>query len=152
MYIFKPPRIGGEVVWHTDHPFLWTDPPSVKGFWVALQDANIENGCMWALPGQHRLPPKERFRRRADGSGTFMETLDNSPFPIEQGVPLEAKQGSLVVLDGLLPHWSAPNTSDQPRAAYTLHVIDGTADYPADNWLQRDPEMPLRGFATKSTD
>ena len=47
MYIFKPPHIGGEVVWHTDHPFLWTDPPSVVGFWVALEDATIENGCLW---------------------------------------------------------------------------------------------------------
>ena len=32
MYIFKQPRIGGEVVCHTDHTYLWTDPPSVTGF------------------------------------------------------------------------------------------------------------------------
>ena len=79
-----------------------------------------------------------------------METLDEAPFPIEDAVPLEAEKGTLAVLDGLLPHWSAPNTSSQPRAAYTLHVIDGVADYPADNWLQRSAEMPLRGFASSS--
>ena len=46
----------------------------------------------------------------------------------------------------LLPHWSAANRSTQSRVAYSLHVIDGTARYPADNWLCRRPEMPLRGF------
>jgi phytanoyl-CoA hydroxylase len=147
MYIFKPPEIGGEVVWHTDHPFLWTEPRTVTGFWVALEDATVDNGCLWCLPGRHTLAPKERFRRRADGTGTYMETLDTTPFPADEGVPLEAKKGTLVVLNGLLPHWSAPNTSDRSRHAYTLHVIDGAADYPADNWLQRGPDMPLRGFA-----
>lgn len=148
MYIFKPPRIGGEVVWHTDHPFLWTEPATVKGFWVALEDATVDNGCLWVLPGRHTLAPKQRFRRRSDGQGTYMETLDDTPFPIEAAVPLEAKKGTLVVLDGLLPHWSAPNTSSHSRAAYTLHVIDGVADYPDDNWLQRAPDIPLRGFAS----
>ena len=146
MYIFKPPRIGGEVVWHTDHPFLWTDPQTVTGFWVALEDATVDNGCLWCLPGQHRLPPKERFRRNADGTATYMEHLDPTPFPTDEGIPLEATKGTLVVLHGLLPHWSAPNTSSTSRHAYTLHVIDGTAEYAADNWLQRADDMPLRGF------
>ncbi|MEE9416475.1 MAG: phytanoyl-CoA dioxygenase family protein [Acidimicrobiales bacterium] len=146
MYIFKQPRIGGEVVWHTDHPFLWTEPASVTGFWVALEDATRDNGCLWCLPGQHQLAPKERSRRTPDGTGTFMEVLDDSPFPTDEALPLEAAAGTLVVLHGLLPHWSAPNTSDCSRHAYTLHVIEGTADYPADNWLQRGPDMALRGF------
>lgn len=146
MYIFKPPHIGGEVVWHTDHPFLWTEPQTVTGFWVALEDATLENGCLWCLPGHHNLPPKERFRRTADGSSTTMEQLDPTPFPTDEGIPLEAKKGTLVVIHGLLPHWSAPNTSDRSRHAYTLHLIDGTAHYPADNWLQRADDMPLRGF------
>lgn len=146
MYIFKPPRIGGEVVWHTDHPFLWTEPQTVTGFWVALEDATVDNGCLWCLPGGHLHAPKCRFRRTADGTSTYMEHLDDTPFPIDQGVPLEARAGTLVVLHGLLPHWSAPNTSETSRHAYTLHVIDGTADYPADNWLQRSSELPLRGF------
>ncbi|MGI9623408.1 MAG: phytanoyl-CoA dioxygenase family protein [Acidimicrobiales bacterium] len=147
MYIFKQPRIGGEVVWHTDHPFLWTEPRSVVGFWVALEDATVENGCLWCLPGKHRLPAKQRFRRTTSGNGTTMDTLDDSPFPEDEGVPLEAEKGTLVLIDGLLPHWSAPNTSDRSRHAYTLHVIDGTANYPSDNWLQRSPELPLRGFS-----
>jgi phytanoyl-CoA hydroxylase len=61
-------------------------------------------------------------------------------------VPLEAPRGTLILLDGLLPHLSGPNRSDHPRHAYTLHVIEGAAEYPTDNWLQRGPDLPLRGF------
>ena len=146
MYIFKPPRIGGEVVWHTDHPFLWTDPPSVKGFWVALEDATIENGCMWCLPGLHKEEPRQRLKRTKTGA-MEMETLDPAPFPTENKIPLEAKKGTVVVIDGLLPHWSGQNTSSRSRHAFTLHIIERSAHYPDDNWLQRSPEMPLRGFA-----
>ena len=145
MYIFKPPKIGGEVVWHTDHPFLWTDPPSVKGFWVALEDATIENGCLWCLPGLHTLQPKQRFRRKEAG-GTEMQIFDNTEFPTEKKIPLEVEKGTLVVIDGLLPHWSSANLSDTSRHAFTLHVIEGSANYLGDNWLQRSPEMPLQGF------
>jgi phytanoyl-CoA hydroxylase len=55
----------------------------------------------------------------------------------------------LVLLDGAIPHLSAANNSDKPRHAYTIHAIDGAADYLADNWLQR-PSLPLRGFLPKS--
>ncbi len=148
MYIFKPPHIGGEVVWHTDHPFLWTDPPSVKGFWVALEDATIKNGCMWCLPGLHKDEPRQRFKRN-DSGGTEMVVLNPDPFPTENKVPLEAKKGTLIILDGLLPHWSGPNTSSKSRHAFTLHVIEREVNYPEENWLQRSHEMPLRGFESQ---
>jgi phytanoyl-CoA hydroxylase len=144
MYIFKQPRIGGEVNWHCDHSFLWTEPQSVVGLWIALEDATLENGCLWAVPGGHVLPAKNRFRRHGDG--TRMEVLDESPYDTSQAVPLEVKAGTVIVLHGTLPHASAPNTSDKSRHAYTLHILDSSADYPADNWLQRPAEMPLRSF------
>ena len=75
-----------------------------------------------------------------------MEVLDHSPFDLAAGRPLEVPKGTMIVLHGLLPHWSAPNRSPRSRHAYTLHVIDGRARYLADNWLQRPPELPLRGF------
>ena len=76
------------------------------------------------------------------------DELDPSPLPLppEGYVPLEAPRGTLVLLDGLLPHWSAANRSTRSRVAYSLHVIDAAAHYPADNWLRRSPDMPLRGF------
>jgi phytanoyl-CoA hydroxylase len=144
MYIFKQPFIGGEVTSHQDHTFLWTDPPSATGFWFALEDATLENGCMWALPGGHRVPPRRRFHRVP--GGTAYEVLDDRPLPEDGMVPLPAPKGTCVVLHGLLPHRSGPNRSPRSRQAYTVHVIDERAAYRADNWLQRPPELPLRGF------
>jgi phytanoyl-CoA hydroxylase len=145
MYIFKQPRIGGEVICHTDHTYLWTEPRSVVGFWFAIDDATTENGCMWALPGGHRMPVKSRSRLNALRTATEMEVFDREPYPSEGLVALEAKRGTLVLLDGALPHRSGPNLSDRPRHAYTIHAIDGVADYLPDNWLRR-PVLPLRGF------
>jgi phytanoyl-CoA hydroxylase len=145
MYIFKQPRIGGEVTSHVDHTYLWTDPQSVIGFWFAIDDATTQNGCMWALPGGHRLPIKYRNRLTADRKSTYNEVFDSTPYPTEGLVPLEAARGTLILLNGTLPHRSGPNTSDKPRHAYTLHAIDGTANYPSDNWLQR-PLLPMSGF------
>ena len=146
MYIFKQARIGGEVVCHTDHTYLWTEPQSVVGFWFAIDDATTENGCMWALPGGHRLPVKARSKLNAARTATEMEVFDAAPYPEEGLVPLEAERGTLVLLHGALPHRSGPNLSEKPRHAYTLHAIDGSARYLDDNWLQR-PSLPLRGFA-----
>ena len=64
MYIFKQPGIGGEVTSHQDATFLNTTPrQSVLGLWLALQDATLENGCVWARPGSHREPLRRAFRR-----------------------------------------------------------------------------------------
>jgi phytanoyl-CoA hydroxylase len=147
MYIFKQPLIGGEVTAHQDHTFLWTDPPSATGLWFALEDATVDNGCLWALPGSHREPPRRRFHRGA-GGGTAFEVLDPRALPIEGMIPLEAPKGTCIVLHGLLPHLSSANRSPRSRQAYSVHVIEAGAHYRADNWLQRDPSLPLRGFAS----
>ena len=146
MYIFKQPNIGGEVTLHTDHTFLWTDPQSVTGFWFALEEATVENGCLHALPGGHRLPAHARFRR-AEGGGTTFDVLVEEDYPMEGLVALEVPAGTLIVLHGLLPHLSGPNRSPRSRHAYTLHAIESAATYPEDNWLRRDPYLPLRGFS-----
>ena len=146
MYIFKQPKIGGEVGFHQDATFLYTEPISVKGFWFALEDASLENGCMWAIPGGHRNDLKSRFFRNEKGDGTEMEIIDDSPWETSKLVPLEVRAGSMIVLHGLLPHMSHANRSERTRHAYTMHIIEGLADYPEWNWLQRPTEMPLRGF------
>ena len=147
MYIFKQAHIGGEVNCHTDHTYLWTEPRSVIGFWFAIDDATRENGCMWAVPGGHRLPVRSRSRLNESRTATVTDVLDPEPYPLDNLVCLEAKRGTLVLLDGAVPHLSAANTSDKPRHAYTIHAIDGSTKYLDDNWLQR-PSLPLRGFST----
>jgi phytanoyl-CoA hydroxylase len=145
MYIFKQPHIGGEVTYHQDATYLYTEPSSVIGLWWALEDTTIENGCLWAWPGGHREAVRSRFIRNADNT-VSCDVLDDTPWPEDKFVPLEVPKGTLVVFGGNLPHGSGPNRSDHSRHAYSLHVIDGTKPYPATNWLQRDPSLPLRGF------
>jgi phytanoyl-CoA hydroxylase len=141
--IFKQPAIGGEVRWHQDATYFLTDPISVTTFWFALEDAALDNGCLWVEPCGHRGPLRERFVREDDR--LRLETLDRTPWPDGgRAVPLPCEAGTLIVFHGLLPHCSAPNRSARSRMAYTLHVTDGRTRYAAGNWLQR---TGVRGLA-----
>ena len=157
MYIFKQPHIGGEVGCHQDATFLYTDPISVTGFWFAIEDATLENGCLWAAPGGHRGLLRQLFKRNDTGEGTVMEQSHDTPLPgpppAGDGlVPLEVPAGTLVVLNGKLPHWSDVNRSGVSRHAYTLHCVSAAADYPDWNWLQRPTDMPLRPLGLTADD
>ena len=145
MMIFKHARIGGKVDVHQDASFLYTEPTSCIGFWFALEDATIENGCLWAKPGGHKTPLRDWFKRK-NGGGTEMISLDDAPYEPADMIPLEVKKGTCIVLDGLLPHFSMPNTSGRSRQAYSIHTIDKNCRYPEENWLQCD-RSALKGFS-----
>jgi phytanoyl-CoA hydroxylase len=146
MFIFKHAYVGGEVCPHQDGSFLYTEPQTCIGFWWALDECRKDNGCLWATPGSHKEGVRRRFRRKggpADGT-EFIKVKDGSPSPDKEewdtsgGVPLEIPSGSLVVLHDAVVHWSESNTSPAGRWAYSIHVVSGDAQYPKDNWLQRD--------------
>lgn len=150
MVICKQPEIGGAVPPHQDSTFLYTDPPSAVGFWYALEDATVGNGCLSFLPGSHKTAEVgKRFVRKAGGGGT--EFIDNggARFPPgkeygkteaeEEGeyVLGEVKAGTLVLIHGNLLHKSEKNTSQKGRIIYTFHCIEGDAAvYDERNWLQ----------------
>ncbi|KAK9091636.1 hypothetical protein Sjap_024813 [Stephania japonica] len=140
MYIFKQPGIGGEVVPHQDNSFLYTEPPSCTGLWLALEDANITNGCLWAIPGSHKNGLVRRFIR--DDKGVHFDNPSPS-YDRADFVAVEVKAGSLVVIHGDLIHQSFENQSSKSRHALSFHVVD-TDGYvwSLDNWLRRkvDPE------------
>ena len=148
MVIFKQPEIGGEVGWHQDASFFETEPVTVTTFWFAIEDATLDNGCLWAEPGGHRGERgtlRERYVN--DGGRLHMERLSDRPWPDrDTAVPLPVEAGTLIVFHGLLPHCSAPNRSPRSRLAYTLHATCGTAAYSPRNWLQRSASLPVRGF------
>lgn len=140
MYIFKQPGIGGEVVPHQDNSFVNTQPSTCTGLWLALEDATVINGCLWAIPGSHKNGLLRRFVR--DENGVHFD----KPFPsFDQGdfVPVEVKAGSLVVIHGDLVHQSFENQSSKSRHAYSLHIVDTVGcKWAEDNWIRRkvDPQ------------
>jgi phytanoyl-CoA hydroxylase len=150
MYICKGPKTGGEVSAHQDNAFLMTSPLSVHGLWVAVDRATQANGCLWAVPGSHRSAPSHFFRALPSREGAaWDEGYDANAWAQEaaaRGVPIEADAGTLVILHGNLVHYSAPNTSNFPREAFTMHVVDGRLPWSRDNWLQRDDGF--RAFLT----
>jgi phytanoyl-CoA hydroxylase len=146
MYIFKQPRIGGEVRWHQDATYFATEPQTVTTLWFALEAADRTNGCLWVQRGGHRSPLRERFAMV--GTQGRLDVLDATPWPHgDDAEPIECDAGTLVVFHGLLPHYSAPNRSAASRHAYTLHYVDGRVPYDPANWIQRSAAFPARGFA-----
>lgn len=152
MVICKQPEIGGRVPPHQDSTFLYTDPPSAVGFWYALEDATVENGCLSFAKGSHkRASVKERFIRK-DGatafeqntSAKFPEDLDANEEDKEEEYTLgEVKAGTLVLIHGNILHKSEKNTSSKGRIIYTFHMIEGGKTYDEKNWLQ----PPSDGFS-----
>lgn len=133
MFIFKQSRFGDEVPPHQDSTFLYTDPDSVIGLWFALEDATVDNGCLWVLKSGHQGPLKNRFVKRGKNLG--FEDNQRVEWPLSHYEPMPAKAGDVIVLHGKLPHFSKKNLSQKTRFAYTLHFIDRTCHYPKTNWL-----------------
>lgn len=105
----------------------------------------MDNGCLWAVPGSHRLGVLRRFKRDASGTGTEFEPKDPEKFDLTGAVPLEIPAGSLVILHNAVVHYSDKNSSNKSRHAYSIHIVEAGKDtvYPKDNWLQRDGEAPF---------
>ena len=138
MYIFKQPKIGGEVVPHKDSSFMYTEPTKLHGVWIALEDAEVDNGCMWFVPGSHREGTSYRFLRN-DTESRIVTAFEgqgpqNKP---EEYVVVPVKKGSLVVIHGDVVHKSEQNHSDRSRHVYTFNVYDtAMATYSPQNWAQ----------------
>ena len=159
MVICKQPEIGGRVPPHQDSVFLYTNPPSAVGFWYALEDCTVENGCLSFAAGSHkRAPIRDRFVRSPDGKGTTFSSNTGEQWPesverqqdgeVEEEYELgEVKAGTLVLIHGNVMHKSEKNTSKKGRMIYTFHCIEGGNEYDEQNWLQ----LPNGGF-TKLND
>jgi phytanoyl-CoA hydroxylase len=88
---------------HQDSTFLYTDPPSCTGLWLALEDATRSNGCLWGLKGIHKQGLARRFKRLPQGGVGF----DAPPAQYDLGAfePIECSAGTLVLLHGANVHY-----------------------------------------------
>lgn len=139
MYIFKNPGIGSEVTAHQDASYLYTEPVRVVGFWIALDDATLENGCLWMSRGSHKSGVHRRYIRNPDkDSDEYL--IYTSPPPYYQknnftAVPVP--KGSCILIHGQVVHFSEPNKSKNSRHAYTFHIVEQkNTTYSKDNWIQ----------------
>ncbi|NXP81831.1 PHYD1 protein, partial [Ramphastos sulfuratus] len=146
MYIFKVHSRPVAVTPHQDATFLHTEPLGrVLGFWIALEDARPENGCLQFIPGSHTAGVSRRMVRAPPGTLPCVRfegseaAYDDSRF-----VALPTGRGGLILIHGEVVHKSDLNSSESSRQAFTFHVMDakGTS-WSKENWLQPTPELPF---------
>ena len=96
--------------WHQDELFIPTRDRSLTAAWIALDDATVENGCLWVLPGSHR--PGVLYPDRDHDDPRFDCEVEAYDFPYGDGdaVAVEVAAGSVVLFNGYLLHMSLPNT------------------------------------------
>ncbi|KAG8141960.1 putative Phytanoyl-CoA dioxygenase domain-containing protein [Naja naja] len=144
MYIFKQPGIGGEVTPHQDATFLYTTPlGKVMGFWIALENATQENGCLWFIPGSHTAGITRRMVRTPPGTIPCTDFIGTERgYEGSQFVPVPAGKGDLILIHGEVVHKSEGNYSEASREVYTFHLMEAKdAVWSAENcwgnfWLQ----------------
>ncbi len=95
--------------WHQDEYFIPTRDRSLMGAWIALDDATVENGCLWVIPGSHKSGVI--WPQREHGDSEFDCTGESVGFPYTEAdeVPVEVKAGSIVFFNGYLLHRSRRN-------------------------------------------
>ena len=146
--VAKLARIGGQIVPHQDGCVSFTNPPSGLTFWYALEDATLENGCLYVAPGSHLTTPlTQRLAADDDGSPVFKDlpdplwakeaqkSRDHIQISSYDYRALEVKKGSLILFHGNLMHKSAANKSGKDRVAYTFSIIEGGLEVPKDLYM-----------------
>jgi len=116
--IFKPARIGAETPWHQDEAY-W-DPAldyTSLSIWVPLQEATIENGCMWFVPGSQDL---DVLPHRSVGGDVRVHALEVLDADVSGAVACPLPPGGATFHSSRTLHYTGPNRSDVDRRAYIL--------------------------------
>ena len=93
--VYKKPGNPEEFPWHQDNGYTFTAPQQYLTCWVPLNDATLDNGCPWVVPGIHRLGTL-----RHDLTPLGLECLKDP----EDAVSVPARAGDVVVFSSLTPH------------------------------------------------
>jgi ectoine hydroxylase-related dioxygenase (phytanoyl-CoA dioxygenase family) len=111
--VFKMPEGEKEFPWHQDDGYTPVEPSPYLTLWLALNDATVENGCIYVRPGSHKqgLVP-----HRQSPIGLICHAADDP----DQGIPVPVKAGSVAVFYSLTMHKSGVNRSTGPRKAYII--------------------------------
>jgi ectoine hydroxylase-related dioxygenase (phytanoyl-CoA dioxygenase family) len=119
----KPAHHGGVVAWHQDYSY-WTrtEPMSHLTCWIALDDSDRDNGCLYYVPGSHRwkLLPVTGLTGNMDDIMTVLSPEQQKAF---QPVPIELKRGQCTFHHPLMVHGSYENRSQRPRRATLINAF-----------------------------
>jgi ectoine hydroxylase-related dioxygenase (phytanoyl-CoA dioxygenase family) len=117
--------------WHQDEYYIPTRDRSLTGAWIAMDNATVENGCLWVIPGSHKhgilWPQHTHDDRRFDCAGE----AGGYPYTDEDAIPVEVNAGSVVVFNGYLLHRSLPNRAQSGyRRALVNHYMSAQSLLP----------------------
>jgi len=128
--------------------YLETFSHTVAVMQTAEQLTRVARECALDLATDGVVYAESRFapELHIDGGLTLREVVEAVLAGFREGEQEAAAAGTLIVLHGLLPHWSDVNRSATSRHAYSLHCVSAGADYPSWNWLQRPDSLPLRSL------
>ena len=119
----KPAHHGGVVAWHQDYSY-WTrtEPMSHLTCWIALDDSDRDNGCLYYVPGSHRwkLLPVTGLTGNMEDIMTVLSPEQKQAF---QPVPIELKRGQCTFHHPLMVHGSYENRSQRPRRATLINAF-----------------------------
>lgn len=95
MLFVKAPGKAGQS-WHQDEYYIPTRDKSLVGAWIAIDNATVENGCLWIIPGSNRTGYIMRRVPNDNSEYADVDTVDISTYSEEQVIPVEVKSGSVV--------------------------------------------------------
>lgn len=128
MLFFKPPGLQGQA-WHQDERFIPTRDRSLVGAWIALDDADVDNGCLWVVSGSHRRG--QLFPTRDHGRPEEFDPTDEAyGFDEDEAIPVEVAAGTVVFFNGYLLHRSLRNRTDRSRMALVNHYMNAWSTLP----------------------
>lgn len=120
--MFKPPHVGSEKGLHQDSAYYPVRPYDQVTTWIALDDATPENGCMEVLPGGHTDGLLDHETQEYETDIVIPEDLGEM-----EHLPMEA--GDVLFQHSLLPHRTAPNTTDRWRRAMIFMYMDARSRF-----------------------
>ena len=106
----KSGKISFGTPWHQDKPY-WEGSTKIS-IWIALDDANKENGCLQVIPGSHGKFVKHLINNNEIGFGSRLEP---SKKELEGVIDVIMKSGDVLFFHDQLFHSSHPNTSGLDR-------------------------------------
>jgi hypothetical protein len=118
--IDKPPRTGHDTPWHQDEAFWELDLGyHACAVWIALDDVDVDNGCMQFLPGSHRrgIVPHRHLYDDPTVSALVIDDVDDA-----LAVPVPLRAGGATFHTQTTMHHTGPNLTDRRRRAYAIEV------------------------------